>query len=100
MKPKVTSFFDNATNTVSYVVQEPEGKSAAIIDSVLDFDYASGRTDTTSADDSGTTTTASNSGSRKKPRREERGADGGELVRISDGDSVSGSGSDDGIASN
>ena len=50
MKPKVTSFFDNATNTVSYVVQEPEGKSAAIIDSVLDFDYASGRTDTTSAD--------------------------------------------------
>ena len=50
MKPKVTSFFDNATNTVSYVVQEPEGKAAAIIDSVLDFDYASGRTDTTSAD--------------------------------------------------
>lgn len=51
MKPKVTSFFDNATNTVSYIVQEPEGKTAAIIDSVLDFDYASGRTDTASADE-------------------------------------------------
>lgn len=55
--------------------------------------------DTTSADDSGTNTTASNnSESRKKARREERGADGGELVRVSDGDSASGS--DDGIASN
>jgi PAS domain-containing protein len=53
--------------------------------------------DTTSADDSGTNSESN----RKKPRREEvgRGADG-ESVRISDGDSVSGSGSDDGIASN
>ncbi len=50
MKPLVTSFFDDATNTISYVVRDPEGTQAAIIDSVLDFDYASGRTDTASAD--------------------------------------------------
>ena len=48
--PDVTAFFDEATNTVSYVVADPEGSRAAIIDSVLDFDYASGRTDTASAD--------------------------------------------------
>jgi len=50
MKPLVTSFFDNATNTISYVVRDPKGTHCAIIDSVLDFDYASGRTDTASAD--------------------------------------------------
>ncbi|MFU8882548.1 MAG: MBL fold metallo-hydrolase [Rhodobacterales bacterium] len=51
MKPHVTAFFDEATNTVSYVVKDPAGRACAIIDSVLDFDYASGRTDTKSADD-------------------------------------------------
>lgn len=50
MSPSVKAFFDPATNTVSYVVRDPEGSQAAIIDSVLDFDYASGRTDTASAD--------------------------------------------------
>ncbi|MCF6234601.1 MAG: MBL fold metallo-hydrolase [Rhodobacteraceae bacterium] len=50
MQPKVHAFFDDVTNTVSYVVQEPQGSAAAIIDSVLDYDQASGRTDTTSAD--------------------------------------------------
>ena len=50
MKPDVTAFFDNATNTVSYIVRDPNGTSAAIVDSVLDFDYASGATDTASAD--------------------------------------------------
>ncbi|HBG98112.1 MAG TPA: MBL fold metallo-hydrolase [Rhodobacteraceae bacterium] len=50
MTPIVTPFFDVATNTVSYVVQDPNGRAAAIVDSVLDFDYASGRTDTRSAD--------------------------------------------------
>lgn len=50
MSPDVTAFFDDATNTVSYVVKDPEGRSCAVIDSVLDFDYASGHTDTTSAD--------------------------------------------------
>ncbi|MFK7834931.1 MAG: MBL fold metallo-hydrolase [Sulfitobacter sp.] len=48
--PIVTAFFDTATNTVSYVVQDPQGSACAIIDSVLDFDHASGRTDTASAD--------------------------------------------------
>ncbi|EBA14400.1 metallo-beta-lactamase family protein [Roseobacter sp. SK209-2-6] len=51
MQPKVKAFFDEATNTVSYVVSEPEGGNCAIIDSVLDFDHASGRTDTSSADE-------------------------------------------------
>ncbi|MCO4847981.1 MAG: MBL fold metallo-hydrolase [Yoonia sp.] len=50
MKPTVKAFFDPATNTVSYVVQEPQGVACAIIDSVLDYDQAAGRTDTTSAD--------------------------------------------------
>jgi glyoxylase-like metal-dependent hydrolase (beta-lactamase superfamily II) len=50
MSPHVKAFFDEATNTVSYVVSDPEGRAAAIIDSVLDLDYASGRTDTASAD--------------------------------------------------
>ena len=50
MTPAVHAFFDEATNTITYVVQEPEGRACAVIDSVLDFDYASGRTDTRSAD--------------------------------------------------
>ena len=50
MKPQVNAFFDDATNTISYVVRDPKGSSCAIIDSVLDFDYSSGRTDTRSAD--------------------------------------------------
>jgi glyoxylase-like metal-dependent hydrolase (beta-lactamase superfamily II) len=50
MKPEVTAFFDDATNTISYVVRDPNGTACAVIDSVLDFDYSSGRTDTRSAD--------------------------------------------------
>ncbi|MCX8954847.1 MULTISPECIES: MBL fold metallo-hydrolase [unclassified Ruegeria] len=50
MTPKVKAFFDEQTFTVSYVVHEPQGRACAIIDSVLDFDHASGRTSTTSAD--------------------------------------------------
>ena len=50
VSPKVTAFFDTATNTVSYVVQDPDGSACAIVDSVLDFDHAAGRTDTSSAD--------------------------------------------------
>ena len=48
--PRVHAFFDEATNTITYVVQDPAGTACAVIDSVLDFDYASGRTDTRSAD--------------------------------------------------
>tara|TARA_X000000950_G_scaffold91543_2_gene115243 strand:- start:729 stop:1592 length:864 start_codon:yes stop_codon:yes gene_type:complete len=50
MGPDITAFFDDATNTISYVVRDPNGSSCAIIDSVLDFDFPSGRTDTRSAD--------------------------------------------------
>ena len=50
MSPDVTAFFDDATNTITYLVRDPQGRSCAVIDSVLDFDYASGRTDTGSAD--------------------------------------------------
>ena len=50
MGPIIQSFFDYDTNTISYIARDPNGSAAAIIDSVLDFDYASGRTNTTSAD--------------------------------------------------
>lgn len=50
MNPEVHAFFDEATFTVTYVVRDPNGTKCAIVDSVLDFDYASGRTDTRSAD--------------------------------------------------
>jgi len=50
MKPDVTAFFDEATNTVSYVVKDPYSAACAIVDSVLDFDSAAGRTSTESAD--------------------------------------------------
>lgn len=50
MSPLVQAFFDSATNTVSYVVRDPQGTACAVIDSVLDYDQAAGRTDTASAD--------------------------------------------------
>jgi glyoxylase-like metal-dependent hydrolase (beta-lactamase superfamily II) len=49
--PQVQHFFDEPTNTFSYVVQDPDSRACAIIDSVLDFDYAAGRTDVRSADE-------------------------------------------------
>lgn len=48
-QPVVRSFFDSATHTVSHVVREPHGPACAVIDSVLDFDAAAGRTGTTAA---------------------------------------------------
>ncbi len=50
MQPQVEAFFDPATFTYSYVVSDPETKRCAIIDSVLDYDPASGRTTHQSAD--------------------------------------------------
>lgn len=47
---QVRSFFDEATFTVTHVLSDPATGKAAVIDSVLDFDPASGRTSTTSAD--------------------------------------------------
>jgi len=43
VKPKVEAFFDADTNTISYVVQDPASTSCAVIDSVMDIDYAAGR---------------------------------------------------------
>jgi len=48
--PLVKAFFDEATFTVSYVVWDSTSSRAAVIDPVLDFDPASGRTATDSAD--------------------------------------------------
>ena len=50
-KPNVSAFFDEATFTVTYVVSDPATGRAAVVDPVLDFDPASGRTSTTSADE-------------------------------------------------
>jgi len=50
VKPHVSAFFDEATNTISYIVSEPDGDHCAIFDSVLDIDYAAGRITYDSAD--------------------------------------------------
>ena len=51
IKPEVTAFFDPATNTISYVVKDPQSASCAIIDSVMDIDYAAGRISYVHADE-------------------------------------------------
>ena len=43
-QPEVRAFFDGATNTVSYLVSDPASRRAAVIDPVLDYDHARGRT--------------------------------------------------------
>ncbi len=43
IKPDVQAFFDAATNTISYIVKDPTSNACAIIDSVMDIDYAAGR---------------------------------------------------------
>jgi glyoxylase-like metal-dependent hydrolase (beta-lactamase superfamily II) len=50
-RPEVTSFFDEPTNTVSHIVRGSASRRCGVIDSVLDYDAASGRTVTESADD-------------------------------------------------
>ncbi|HTN32804.1 MAG TPA: MBL fold metallo-hydrolase [Marinobacter sp.] len=49
--PVVQPFFDEFTNTFSYVIKDPKSQACVILDSVLDFDPASGRTSTDSADE-------------------------------------------------
>ena len=49
-KPEVTPFFDAGTNTISYVVRDPASNACAVIDAVMDFDYAAGRISFKSAD--------------------------------------------------
>ena len=48
--PDVEAFFDEPTNTISYIVKDPTSNSCAIIDSVMDLDYAAGRITHVSAD--------------------------------------------------
>ncbi len=49
-KPEISAFFDEPTNTVSYLVADPVTKRAAVIDPVLDYDHRSGKAATKSAD--------------------------------------------------
>ena len=49
--PEVKGFFDQDSGTISYVVHDRSSKEAAVIDSVLDFDYASGTIGYELADD-------------------------------------------------
>ena len=49
-KPDIQGFFDESTNTISYVVRDSSSTACAVVDSVLDFDAASGRTSTAFAD--------------------------------------------------
>ena len=49
-KPEISGFFDEATNTVSYLVVDPASRAAAFVDPVLDFDPKSGKVATASAD--------------------------------------------------
>ena len=43
LRPEVEGFFDEATNTISYIVKDPGSDACAIVDSVMDIDYAAGR---------------------------------------------------------
>ena len=47
-EPVIRAFFDEPTNTVSYIVADPETKQAAFIDPVLDYDHNGGSVDTRS----------------------------------------------------
>ena len=51
VKPEVTGFFDPVTNTISYVVKDPASDACAIVDSVMDIDYAAGRISYAHADE-------------------------------------------------
>ena len=48
--PEVTAFFDEVTNTITYVVTDRETGQCAVIDPVLDYDLTAGRTSTASVD--------------------------------------------------
>ncbi|MGE0701675.1 MAG: MBL fold metallo-hydrolase [Hyphomicrobiaceae bacterium] len=50
VKPEVAGFYDPDTSTISYVVKDPASKACAIVDSVMDLDYAAGRISFGSAD--------------------------------------------------
>jgi glyoxylase-like metal-dependent hydrolase (beta-lactamase superfamily II) len=43
VKPEIVAFFDEPTNTISYIVKDPNSDACAVVDSVMDIDYAAGR---------------------------------------------------------
>jgi glyoxylase-like metal-dependent hydrolase (beta-lactamase superfamily II) len=49
-KPEIRAFFDEPTNTVSYLIWAPATKNGAVIDPVLDYDHRSGKANVKSAD--------------------------------------------------
>ncbi|MGH1367355.1 MAG: MBL fold metallo-hydrolase [Maritimibacter sp.] len=51
LSPEVKAFFDPATHTISYVVKDPASTACAVIDSVMDIDYAAGRITHENADE-------------------------------------------------
>jgi len=50
IKPEVLAFFDEPTNTFSYVVKDPASSACAVVDSVMEIDYAAGRLGLNGAD--------------------------------------------------
>ncbi|MEO1191154.1 MAG: MBL fold metallo-hydrolase [Pseudomonadota bacterium] len=50
VKPEVTSFFDAATNTISYIVKDPGSSACAVVDSVLDYHFSASRVSHEQAD--------------------------------------------------
>ncbi len=49
-RPEVAPFFDEGTNTFSYVVKDPSSNACAVVDSVMELDYAAGRLSLAGAD--------------------------------------------------
>jgi len=49
-QPLIQAFFDEPTNTISYLVADPSSKKAAVIDPVLDYDHNAGEVDTRSVE--------------------------------------------------
>ena len=50
-RPEVSAFLDAQSNTISYVIKDPDSTSCAIIDAVMQFDYAAGHLSYESADE-------------------------------------------------
>ncbi len=49
--PEITAYFDPQSNTISYLVKDPDSSACAVIDAVMQFDYAAGRLSYDSADE-------------------------------------------------
>lgn len=51
LKPEVFPFYDKQTSTFTYIVKDPASNACAVVDSVMNLDYHSGRISYTSADE-------------------------------------------------